>query len=140
MGQPAPSGRSAYILLWSLQMNPFTESTVARPLADTTHAKYGGTVARTRLRRRCDSTGAGLKALLRVGVLAGIFLPALSYGVDVNSATPEQLRGVRGIGPKTAETIVEERTRGGRYESIEISPTASRASGPRKPRPCRRPA
>ncbi|NYT81654.1 helix-hairpin-helix domain-containing protein [Alcaligenaceae bacterium] len=113
-------------------MNPFTESTVARPLTETTHAKYGGVVARTRVRRRRGSTGPSLKALLRAGVLAGIFLPALSYGVDVNSATPEQLRGVRGIGPKTAETIVEERTRGGRYESIEDLSDRVKGIGPKK--------
>src|SRR5690606_31153307 len=39
--------------------------------------------------------------------------------VDVNVATLDQLRSIKGIGPKTAELIIEERTRAGRYESID---------------------
>lgn len=113
-------------------MNPFTESTVARPLAETAHAKYGGPFTRARAPGRRAGAGPGLAALLRAGVLAGIFLPALSYGVDVNSATPEQLRGVRGIGPKTAELIIEERTRGGRYESMDDLSDRVKGIGPKK--------
>lgn len=53
------------------------------------------------------------------GLLATFFLPGLAFALDINAATQEQLRGVRGIGPKTAQIIIEERSRGGRYESLE---------------------
>jgi competence protein ComEA len=53
------------------------------------------------------------------GLLAAFFLPGIALALDVNAATQEQLRKVRGIGPKTAQIIIEERSRGGRYESLE---------------------
>jgi len=40
------------------------------------------------------------------------------WAVDVNRATPEQLQTISGIGPKTAQAIVEERTRGGEFASF----------------------
>jgi len=41
-----------------------------------------------------------------------------AFAVDVNTASSEQLQTVRGIGPKTAQIIIAERDRGGRYQSI----------------------
>ncbi|ANN80334.1 hypothetical protein BAU07_08335 [Bordetella flabilis] len=52
--------------------------------------------------------------------------------LDVNSATIEQLRAVRGVGPKTAETIVKERERGGRFESMEDLSDRVRGIGSRR--------
>jgi len=49
----------------------------------------------------------------------GLAMPGLAGAVDVNAATLEQLRSVRGIGPKTAQTIIDERTRGGKFESFD---------------------
>src|SRR5690606_7842324 len=67
-----------------------------------------------------------------LSVLAGVALPSLAAAVDVNLATADQLRSVRGIGPKTAEVIVEERTRGGRYESFEDLSDRVKGIGPKK--------
>lgn len=140
-------------------MNPFTESTVARPLARPPR-RLNLVVAKAPCQRkrqprvdtrRCTAdpltspglatagapaagtSGAGMPAAhsptsalavagtfaTAAGLLATFFLPGLAFALDVNAATQEQLRGVRGIGPKTAQIIIEERSRGGRYESLE---------------------
>jgi competence protein ComEA len=52
--------------------------------------------------------------------------------VDLNSASLEQLRGIRGIGPKTAQIILDERTRGGRYLSFADLSDRVRGIGPRR--------
>ncbi|AOB33814.1 hypothetical protein AKI39_17100 [Bordetella sp. H567] len=62
--------------------------------------------------------------------LAMAVLPARA--LDVNSATVDQLRAIRGVGPKTAETIVKERERGGRFESMEDLSERVRGIGPRR--------
>jgi len=59
-------------------------------------------------------------------------LPGVAHAIDVNTATQEQLRGVRGIGPKTAQIIIEERSRGGRYESLEDLSDRVKGIGPKK--------
>jgi competence protein ComEA len=149
-------------------MNPFTESTVARPLAcqgrphdmqaDKPNGKrkrrshVGMTTRSTRRRNGLGHCPGRMRAAVSpnaeaaaggtlvavapaatppvapsiagtfmsvAGVLAAVFLPGLALALDVNVATQEQLRKVRGIGPKTAQIIIEERSRGGRYESLE---------------------
>ena len=93
-------------------MNPFTESTVAAPL-------------NTSLR----------KALFRSGVclvLLGSAYANTAHAVDVNAANAAQLEAVRGIGPKTARVIVEERVRGGRFESFEDLSDRVKGIGPSK--------
>src|SRR3546814_4988536 len=75
-------------------MNPFTESTVALPWAEKACSKFAGAarVARAGRRRRMLSA---------LGVLAsGVALHGMALAIDVNAATPEQLREIRGIGPK----------------------------------------
>ncbi|OVZ64317.1 hypothetical protein CDO44_02825 [Pigmentiphaga sp. NML080357] len=57
----------------------------------------------------------------RIAVMAGLGLGAFAsaHAVDVNTATQSQLETVRGIGPKTAATIMQERRRGGPFLSFE---------------------
>jgi competence protein ComEA len=60
------------------------------------------------------------RAIGTLALAAGLSLAAMPVqALDVNTATIDQLRGIRGLGPKTAETIVKERERGGRFESME---------------------
>ena len=144
-------------------MNPFTESTVARPLSENHQAgpspfskaapqpapaslpppahhesapaacsgiapvrwpvSWLGGLSK-RLRRGAAAHG-GMRAgrgraaawVLLLGL--GLAMPGFAGAVDVNAATLEQLRSVRGIGPKTAQTIIDERTRGGKFESFD---------------------
>lgn len=126
-------------------MNPFTESTVARPLDAAALKIHRPQKRRSLIRLTLGAMGlatglggppASLPAasvlLARAGVLAGMIAPGLANAVDVNSATQEQLRGIRGIGPKTAQIIIEERTRGGRYESFEDLSDRVKGIGPKK--------
>lgn len=110
-------------------MNPFTESTVARPMATVSPCRNGGTAAVAPNRNRRSLIGLALGA---AGLLAVAAAPRLSGATDVNRATQQQLQAVRGIGPKTAQTIIAERTRGGSYESFEDLSDRVKGIGPKK--------
>ncbi len=110
-------------------MNPFTESTVARPIATVSPCPNGRTAAATPNRNRRSLIGLALGA---AGLLAVAAAPRLSAATDVNRATQQQLQAVRGIGPKTAQTIIAERTRGGSYESFEDLSDRVKGIGPKK--------
>ena len=89
-------------------MNPFLHETVALP-------------------RR-----SGWPHILRVAGLAALTWAGTATAVDLNTATLEQLRGIRGIGPKTAQIIVQERDRGGRYLSFSDLSDRVRGIGPKR--------
>lgn len=92
-------------------MNPFLHSTVARRLpALPWHRPRIATTARAR---------TGLRQALGVALLAAGVAHAPAQALDLNDATAQQLAGIRGIGPRTAQTIVSERERAGRFESLE---------------------
>ncbi|WYX19496.1 DUF655 domain-containing protein [Achromobacter xylosoxidans] len=92
-------------------MNPFLHSTVARRLpALPWHRPRTATSARAR---------TGLRQALGVALLAAGVAHAPAQALDLNDATAQQLAGIRGIGPRTAQTIVSERERAGRFESLE---------------------
>lgn len=102
-------------------MNPFTESTVARPLQDDPVIQK---------RRGLPLPAAWL--LAGSLVTGALILPAQGYATDVNQANLEQLKVVRGIGPKTASLIIEERMRGGPYESFSDLADRVKGIGPKK--------
>lgn len=52
--------------------------------------------------------------------------------VDVNQASAQQLETIRGIGPRTAEIIINERERGGRFDSFEDLAERVRGIGEKK--------
>jgi len=56
--------------------------------------------------------------LVALALLLACAWSASVWAVDVNRATIEQLQTISGIGPKTAQTIVEERNRGGDFASM----------------------
>jgi len=70
--------------------------------------------------------------VLRAAGLAALTWAGAAGAVDLNTATLDQLRGIRGIGPKTAQIILEERTRGGRYLSFADLSDRVRGIGPRR--------
>lgn len=147
-------------------MNPFTESTVARPLSEkptdaandstqeegrprgaheaiaghkpsrilrparmTRRRVRGQTVRRLALSLPKACRRAATQTLL--GLAIGLATPA-AWAVNVNSATAQQLESVKGIGPKTAQTIIDERTRGGSFESFDDLAERVKGIGPKK--------
>lgn len=68
---------------------------------------------------------AMLATTLALGVSA-------AWAVNVNSAGAQELETITGIGPKTAQTIVEERNRGGSFESFEDLSERVKGIGPKK--------
>jgi competence protein ComEA len=68
-------------------------------------------------------------------VIAGglsLAMAATAHALDVNTASAQQLEALRGVGPKTAQIIVQERLRGGQFESIEDLSDRVRGIGPKK--------
>ncbi|BEG78822.1 ComEA family DNA-binding protein [Achromobacter xylosoxidans] len=94
-------------------MNPFLHSTVARRLPALPWHRPRTTTATTARAR------TGLRQALGVALLAAGVAHAPAQALDLNDATAQQLAGIRGIGPRTAQTIVSERERAGRFESLE---------------------
>ena len=88
--------------------------------------------------RRCSSYRSLLRSRsLTVCVasalgMVALVAPSLSQAVDVNRASAEQLETIRGIGPRTAQTIVQERVRGGPFESIDDLSDRVKGIGPKK--------
>jgi competence protein ComEA len=66
-----------------------------------------------------------------LGLALNLLFPGASLAVNVNAATQEQLQTVRGIGPKTAQSIIDERLRGGAYESFEDLSDRVKGIGPK---------
>lgn len=67
-----------------------------------------------------------------VALAAGLGLGAPAHAVDANVATAEQLESLRGIGPKTAQTIVRERARSGPFHSLQDFTERIRGIGPKR--------
>lgn len=108
-------------------MNPFLHSTVAQPapLADIA-------VLPARRRRTRLPSAPRVSRMLRAASLAALTWAGSAGAVDLNTATLDQLRGIRGIGPKTAQIILDERARGGRYLSFADLSDRVRGIGPRR--------
>ncbi len=60
-----------------------------------------------------------LRQALGAALLAAGVAHAPAQALDLNDATAQQLEGIRGIGPRTAQIIVGERERAGRFESLQ---------------------
>lgn len=135
-------------------MNPFLHSTVAVPLATgqagswlahrpashreaaappQSHQPTPGGQARARWCRtvRSLALAAGL------GLAACQGASAQNTSVNANIATADQLQSIKGIGPKTAQTIVQERERSGPFESFQDFAERIRGIGPKKARSLR---
>ena len=67
---------------------------------------------------------------LLFSVLSLITLPL--NAVDLNHATADELRQIKGIGPKTAESIIAERARGGPFDSLQDLSDRVKGIGPKR--------
>ena len=91
-------------------MNPFLFDPVAQPLV----AKPVGSWRFPFNRRSATALGKQAGA---VAVMAGMATSA--HAMDVNTATAGELQRLRGVGPRMASFIVQERDRAGHYESLQ---------------------
>ena len=105
-------------------MNPFLDSTVAVPFASEPVLLQPQRQAE-RLNGRWSfpfthQTSNRLARRARMAVmLAGVGVGLSAQALDLNTATAEQLTELRGVGPRTAQIIVQERNRAGPFESLE---------------------
>jgi competence protein ComEA len=129
-------------------MNPFLHETAGRPAGGSSGAirvlasvagaplpdqVAGRAHAAARDRPRpAYRRGRGLSRLLTAAGIAALTWVGTAGAVDLNTATLDQLRGIRGIGPKTAQIILDERARGGRYLSFADLSDRVRGIGPRR--------
>ncbi|HEY9281648.1 MAG TPA: DUF655 domain-containing protein [Eoetvoesiella sp.] len=101
------------------------------PLSRRTFLGSGGLVVIALKKSRRPFFGVTLGAASLAAGLSAV-LPSIALAVDVNAASQAQLEAVRGIGPKTAQIIIQERTRGGQYESFEDLSERVKGIGPKK--------
>ncbi len=119
-------------------MNPFLHETAGRPPAAPSGAASRCVSSAPRAPSRGPAPRAGrlparrLSHLLTAAGLAALTWAGAASAVDLNTATLDQLRGIRGIGPKTAQVILDERARGGRYLSFADLSDRVRGIGPRR--------
>ncbi len=112
-------------------MNPFLHDTLASPLAARPVGSWQFPFARASRRR--ISRQAGLVAVTAMTAMtAGMALVQPAQALDVNVATHEQLQSVRGVGPRTARIIVDERARAGRFDSMDDLSDRVRGIGPKR--------
>ena len=60
------------------------------------------------------------------------FMALQAVAVDLNKATLNELQQIKGIGPKTAERIIEERERSGPYDSLKDLSERVKGIGPKR--------
>jgi competence protein ComEA len=97
-------------------MNPFLHDTLARPASASSNispSMSARAIAPT-VRRFVRLAG-------QLAFAAGMAIAAAgpAQAVDVNAATQPELESVRGVGPKTAELILQERQKGGAFKSFD---------------------
>ncbi|EGP45047.1 ComEA family DNA-binding protein, partial [Achromobacter insuavis] len=105
-------------------MNPFLHSAVARRLPALPWRRPQRVAARR--------GGPVLRQALGVALLAAGVAHAPAQALDLNDATAQQLEAIRGIGPRTAQTIVSERERAGKFESLQDLADRVRGISPKK--------
>ena len=121
-------------------MNPFLHDTVAAPLAPLPRPVFRPAPQWPLVGpRRPGRAGAAhvRRPLARtVGCLAvagGLSLAAApARSLDVNAASAEQLEALHGVGPRTAQIIVQERERAGPFESLQDLSDRVRGIGPKR--------
>ncbi len=122
-------------------MNPFLHETAGRPAAGASKPPappppppplFPLRAGRLSARHEGPPARARPVALLTAAGIAALAWAGAAGAVDLNAATLDQLRGIRGIGPKTAQIILDERARGGRYQSFADLSDRVRGIGPRR--------
>jgi competence protein ComEA len=118
-------------------MNPFLDSTVAVPLAsEQSLVQPQKQIEPPRGRWSFPFAHQAANRLARRSrvavMLAGVGVGLSAQALELNTATAEQLRDLRGVGPRTAQIIVQERNRAGPFESLEDLSDRVRGIGPKR--------
>lgn len=137
-------------------MNPFLHPAVATPLPDEERSHWNRATlpappavvpGRGTQSRQAAESAAGRQATatpgwshrlaslaVAVGIGLGVNLPAQAQRPQVNAniASAMELQSIKGIGPKTAQTIVQERERSGPFESFQDLAERIRGIGPKR--------
>lgn len=113
-------------------MNPFIKDPVAQPLGEHARECWAASPP-SRVRQSSRFSKRAGAAMIAAGLAIG--LPA--QALDVNTASISQLESLRGIGPRTAKMIVQERTRAGAFASMEDLSDRVRGLGERRVRALR---
>lgn len=87
-------------------MNPFLFDTVAQPLSELGSIPRWRSARKRRARAIAFMTVAGMTALS-------------AHALDVNEASLAELQTIKGVGPRTAQIIIQERQRAGLFESLQ---------------------
>lgn len=111
-------------------MNPFMHDPVAKPLSDRPAGSWRFPFSPNRHCKRLSHRAGALALAAGVGASAG--LPLSAQAIDVNTASQIQLQAVKGVGPRTAQIIVQERARAGHFESLEDLSDRVRGIGAKK--------
>ena len=98
-------------------MNPFLHDPVAKPLSSRPTGSWRFPFSSHQHRRKLSRQAGALA--IAAGVGAGLGVTANVHAIDVNTASQSQLQAVKGVGPRTAQIIVQERARAGHFESLE---------------------
>lgn len=107
-------------------MNPFLYDTVARPL-------NAGDIKWHKCKRAHINTAKKpWSKAIQAASLAALTWAGCANAIDLNSASLIQLQGIKGIGPKTAQIIIDERNRAGKYQSFSDLSDRVRGIGPKK--------
>jgi len=106
-------------------MNPFLHDPVASPLV----SRPAGSWQFPFSKRACPGMKYRAGA---VAIAAGVGVGFSAQAIDVNTASVADLERVRGVGPRTAQIIVQERSRAGHFESLEDLSDRVRGIGPKR--------
>ncbi len=93
-------------------MNPFLHDPVATPLTSRPVGSWQFPFSNHPCPRLKHHAGA-------VAIAAGLGVGFSAHAIDVNTASVAELERVKGVGPRTAQIIVNERTRAGHFASME---------------------
>ena len=111
-------------------MNPFLHDPVAKPLASRPIGSWRFPFSSHQQRLRLGRQAGALA--IAAGVGAGLGGITSAHAIDVNTASISQLQAVKGVGPRTAQIIVQERARAGYFESLEDLSDRVRGIGVKK--------
>lgn len=120
MGLMAPIRQ---IIFLELTMNPFMHSTLVKPLCKKIDKKKFW---------RSQNKYKAFRIISSAAIIASTLMPTVSHAVDLNQASLQDLLELKGIGPKTAQMIIDERERGGQFDSIEDLSDRVKGIGPKK--------